>query len=181
MPLLRCCIMTDWSGDSNRLGRGGRGEQDRARPYSPQYSGPWVSCPKKACMNGPWPWNIGFICRNRYKPWRRRLDRQHPKHKNMNLECILSVINRSNSWRYNVKWLSLLFKDLFKYPLGIFSPSVESMLWCWNELGAEMTHSTYTRKMIRMHISDSIGDSVVAGDTRWGGSFGVNVDFVARR
>ena len=29
--------------------------------------------------------------------------------------------------------------------------------------------------------SDCIGDSVVAGDTRWGGSYGVNVDYVARR
>ena len=28
---------------------------------------------------------------------------------------------------------------------------------------------------------DSIGDGVVAGDVRWGGSFGVNVDYVARR
>ncbi len=29
--------------------------------------------------------------------------------------------------------------------------------------------------------SDCIGDSVIAADLRWGGSFGVNVDFVARR
>jgi hypothetical protein len=28
--------------------------------------------------------------------------------------------------------------------------------------------------------SDSLGDSVVAGDLRWAGAFGVNVDFVAR-
>ncbi len=27
---------------------------------------------------------------------------------------------------------------------------------------------------------DSIGDCVVAGDLRWAGTFGVNVDFVAR-
>jgi hypothetical protein len=27
---------------------------------------------------------------------------------------------------------------------------------------------------------DSIGDSLVADDLRWGGTFGVNVDFVAR-
>lgn len=27
---------------------------------------------------------------------------------------------------------------------------------------------------------DSIGDSLVANDLRWGGTFGVNVDFVAR-
>jgi hypothetical protein len=31
-----------------------------------------------------------------------------------------------------------------------------------------------------MFFRDSIGDSCVAGDLRWGGSFGVNVDFVAR-
>ena len=29
--------------------------------------------------------------------------------------------------------------------------------------------------------SDAIGDCVIAGDARWGGSFGVNIDFVARR
>jgi hypothetical protein len=29
--------------------------------------------------------------------------------------------------------------------------------------------------------SDCIGDSVIAGDLRWGGSYGVNVDYVARR
>jgi hypothetical protein len=28
--------------------------------------------------------------------------------------------------------------------------------------------------------SDSIGDSTISGDLRWGGSLGVNVDFVAR-
>ncbi len=27
---------------------------------------------------------------------------------------------------------------------------------------------------------DSIGDSAIAGDLRWAGSFGVNIDFVAR-
>jgi hypothetical protein len=27
---------------------------------------------------------------------------------------------------------------------------------------------------------DSIGDSAIAGDLRWAGSYGVNVDFVAR-
>ena len=27
---------------------------------------------------------------------------------------------------------------------------------------------------------DSLGDSSVAGDSRWAGSYGVNVDFVAR-
>jgi hypothetical protein len=27
---------------------------------------------------------------------------------------------------------------------------------------------------------DSIGDTSIAGDMRWGGSFGVNIDFVAR-
>jgi len=31
-----------------------------------------------------------------------------------------------------------------------------------------------------MHRGDSIGDNVVAEDLRWGGTFGVNVDFVAR-
>ena len=30
------------------------------------------------------------------------------------------------------------------------------------------------------HIRDSIGDCVLAGDKRWAGTFGVNVDFVAR-
>ena len=27
---------------------------------------------------------------------------------------------------------------------------------------------------------DSIGDSCISGDLRWGGSYGVNIDFVAR-
>ena len=31
-----------------------------------------------------------------------------------------------------------------------------------------------------MNGSDSIGDSAIAGDTRWSGSYGVNVDFIAR-
>jgi hypothetical protein len=32
----------------------------------------------------------------------------------------------------------------------------------------------------RPYGRDSIGDSVIAGDLRWGGMYGVNVDFVAR-
>jgi hypothetical protein len=31
-----------------------------------------------------------------------------------------------------------------------------------------------------VYCRDSIGGSVVVGDTRWAGSFGVNADFVAR-
>ena len=34
--------------------------------------------------------------------------------------------------------------------------------------------------LICMNGSDSIGDSAIAGDTRWSGSYGVNVDFIAR-
>jgi hypothetical protein len=30
------------------------------------------------------------------------------------------------------------------------------------------------------HYRDSLGDSAIAGDLRWAGSFGVNIDFVAR-
>jgi hypothetical protein len=31
-----------------------------------------------------------------------------------------------------------------------------------------------------IQASDSIGDSILAGDLRWGGAFGSTVDFVAR-
>ena len=34
--------------------------------------------------------------------------------------------------------------------------------------------------IIQFSFSDSIGDNSIAGDKRWAGSFGVNVDFVAR-
>jgi hypothetical protein len=34
--------------------------------------------------------------------------------------------------------------------------------------------------VLPLFCSDSIGGSVVVGDTRWAGTFGVNADFVAR-
>ena len=34
--------------------------------------------------------------------------------------------------------------------------------------------------LILLYIRDAIGDCAVAGDLRWAGAFGVNVDFVAR-
>ena len=34
--------------------------------------------------------------------------------------------------------------------------------------------------MVFLNVRDSVGASAIAGDLRWAGSFGVNIDFVAR-
>jgi hypothetical protein len=40
-------------------------------------------------------------------------------------------------------------------------------------------HQSYLDMKV-VYVRDSIGDSAISGDLRWAGSFGVNVDFVAR-
>ena len=40
--------------------------------------------------------------------------------------------------------------------------------------------SSFNFRCLLVDCRDSIGASVVVGDTRWGGTFGVNADFVAR-
>jgi hypothetical protein len=48
-----------------------------------------------------------------------------------------------------------------------------------SSLGNPMLNSCLYPKVYSL-CRDSLGDSVVAGDLRWAGAFGVNVDFVAR-
>ena len=38
----------------------------------------------------------------------------------------------------------------------------------------------FTLGLISFELRDSIGDSAMAGDSRWSGTYGVNIDFVAR-